>query len=274
MLGVVAILKNQEEFELQRAKEEGREPRVYHGVFSTHPENDARLQEVIGAADQFKNPNARQTDPEKFLKLMDGVTFGDSESQGIIRGNHFYHKGLDFTVTFPDSWRMENQPTQLVSIRSDNNAAIIMSLDELQSGESAAQYLRRKFGNLKNGQNLGGGAFTGLASGKTPFGESVFRVTSVPHGENVFIIAGFAKGSRPDQQFIQVAESIRRLKPDEQKLATAKRIRLVRAKPGDTFSKLAQDSDIDKYAVEQLRLLNGMYPDGEPEPGQLIKIIK
>ena len=43
MLDVVEILKDQEEFEIQRAREDGREPRVYHGVYSTHPSNDLRL---------------------------------------------------------------------------------------------------------------------------------------------------------------------------------------------------------------------------------------
>ena len=47
MLGVVGILKDQEEYEKQRAREEGREPRTYHGVFATHPRNDQRLQEVV-----------------------------------------------------------------------------------------------------------------------------------------------------------------------------------------------------------------------------------
>ncbi|MFK8016091.1 MAG: M48 family metalloprotease, partial [Gammaproteobacteria bacterium] len=34
MIDVVTILKNQELFELERAEKEGREPRVYHGVFA------------------------------------------------------------------------------------------------------------------------------------------------------------------------------------------------------------------------------------------------
>ena len=44
MLDVVGILKDQEEFEKQRAREENRAPRNYHGVFASHPKNDTRLQ--------------------------------------------------------------------------------------------------------------------------------------------------------------------------------------------------------------------------------------
>ncbi|HED18952.1 MAG TPA: peptidase M48 Ste24p, partial [Gammaproteobacteria bacterium] len=46
MLEVIGVLKNQEQFEQQRAREEKREARAYHGVFATHPDNDKRLQEV------------------------------------------------------------------------------------------------------------------------------------------------------------------------------------------------------------------------------------
>ncbi len=54
MIEVIGVLKNQELFERQRASAEGREARAYHGVFASHPENDRRLQEVVGEAEQLK----------------------------------------------------------------------------------------------------------------------------------------------------------------------------------------------------------------------------
>ena len=68
MLKVVEILKDQEDFDKQLAKEEGREPRAYHGTFSTHPANDKRLQEVVGAANRIKTAATREAGREKFLK--------------------------------------------------------------------------------------------------------------------------------------------------------------------------------------------------------------
>ena len=75
MLKVVEILKDQEDFDKQLAKEEGREPRAYHGTFSTHPANDKRLQEVISAADRINTAATREAGREKFLRYMDGVTY-------------------------------------------------------------------------------------------------------------------------------------------------------------------------------------------------------
>ncbi len=67
MIDVIGILKNQEQFEVQQAKEEGREPHVYHGVFASHPSNDQRLQQVVGAANQYKKPNAARVERDGFL---------------------------------------------------------------------------------------------------------------------------------------------------------------------------------------------------------------
>ncbi len=50
MIDVVRLLKNQEMFEVARAREENRKPSIYHGVFASHPDNDQRLSEVVKAA--------------------------------------------------------------------------------------------------------------------------------------------------------------------------------------------------------------------------------
>ena len=63
MIDVVRLLKNQELFEIARAREEKREPRVYHGVFASHPDNDQRLHEVVKAADKLKGGPTDNLDP-------------------------------------------------------------------------------------------------------------------------------------------------------------------------------------------------------------------
>lgn len=54
MTKVIGVLKNQELFAKERAKQEGREAQTYHGVFASHPKNDKRLRTVIDAANQYR----------------------------------------------------------------------------------------------------------------------------------------------------------------------------------------------------------------------------
>ena len=58
------------------------------------------------------------------------------------------------------------------------------------------------------------------------------------------------------------------------KVAESQKIKLITAKKRDTFASLAKSSPLSSYPEEQLRLLNGMYPEGEPVPGQPIKIVE
>jgi predicted Zn-dependent protease len=274
MLGVVGILKDQEEFDLRHAREEGRQPRAYHGVFSTHPRNDQRLQEVVRAAEEFRIADARHSDPDAFLELMNGVTFGNSENQGMLYNNNFYHKGLDLAMTFPSNWQVANQPTRLVALNQGQNSAILVGLDDIGSASSPEQFLRENFQNLRNGESIDQDSYTAVTQGKTPFGQGPVRVAAVFHGNNVLVINGFARNGLPDRDFFQTVKSVRRLNTEELQLATEKKIRLVRTKNGDSFARLAEKSSLTRYAEDQLMLLNGLYPDGEPEPGQLIKIIQ
>jgi len=274
MLGVVGILKDQEAFELQQAKEEGREPRAYHGLFSTHPRNDQRLQEVVRAAEKFKIPNARRSDPETFLALMDDVTFGNSEDQGVLRDNHFYHKPLDLVIHFPQGWKVDNQPTQLVALNSAQDAAMLVQLRQPGKATTPQQFLRNNFKNLRSGQAVGGDGYAAVTDAKTPFGQGPVRVAAVFHQDNVLVVSGFARSGLPDRAFFETVESVRELNNAEQKLASARRIKTVRTRPGDTIRSLAARSNIDRHAEDQLRLLNGLYPDGEPVPGQLVKLVQ
>ncbi|MEE9551515.1 MAG: M48 family metalloprotease, partial [Gammaproteobacteria bacterium] len=96
MLRVIRVLKNQELFETQLAKAEGREPRIYHGLFSTHPDNDTRLQGVIAHAGKFQKTQSSYTGREGFMEKIDGMVFGDNTREGILRGLKFYHPDLGF----------------------------------------------------------------------------------------------------------------------------------------------------------------------------------
>jgi len=275
MIGVIGILKNQELFAAERARAEGREPQGYHGLFSTHPKNDTRLQGVIKAAEKYRDTGKPVPDDGEFLRLTDGMAYGESESQGITRGNKFYHKGLNLFVEFPEGWRLQNSASQFVAIAPDGNQAIIMKMDRLQ--DQPAQYLSAKFPNFRDGRNLSTAedqAYAGVATVTSGQQQQNVRVSAVARGEQAFVFTGLGKSALPNETFFDVTTSVRRLTSSEQKLATGRKIRLVRAKRGDTVASLAKKSNLDEYAQAQLRLINDLYPDGEPEAGQMIKIIE
>lgn len=274
MIEVVGILKDQEQYELARAREEGRQPRIYHGLFSTHPRNDDRLQTVIRAANELRVPNATPTNKEDFLRLLDGMVFGSSEKEGMVRDNQFFHKPFDLGLTYPNGWKLQNDPTQLVAFNQSQDQVIIVKGGQEAKGMSARDFLQKIAPKATNVQTYGRDGAVGQVAAQTPFGNQTIPIMVMPHKGRMFVFNAFGKNGPPMQQLQQVANSKRPLNAQERKLASEKRIKIIRAKAGDTFEALAARTSIEKYPVEQLRLLNGQYPNGQPTAGQLVKIVQ
>ena len=287
MIDVIGILKNQEEFEKERAAKEGREPRVYHGVFATHPSADTRLQQVVAAANRYKKNGAKpgRINRAPYLAQLDGVVFGDSVDQGIRRDNFFYHEPLDFALVFPQGWRLGNEPASVTAISPARDAAMEIRLVPLKKGEQLTprQILGKKLklSRLKQERTLPGTPlpnYSAIARITTPFGRRDARISVVLYAGKAYAFFGAAKTDELlkiyDASFIAVASSLHALTPREKKFARGLRIRIVKASPGMRFASLAQESPIPGYPERLLRLVNAKYPKGEPRVGQQIKLIR
>ncbi len=273
MLQVIGVLKDQEEFSKQRARDKGKTPSSYHGVFSTHPDNDSRLQEVVRAAKKYENPLAVQTDREEFMKFANGMVYGHSESQGIIRDNKFYHSDLNLKAQFPASWQLKNLPDKLLAISPDQSQ-LIQFLPGDKNATNPEAFLKKNFAQLQQGQRIEGNAFAGVTPLDTPWGKRPGRVAAISLNNSMYVLMAVGKQQVPSESFFDTLLSIDPLSKKDRKLAKSKRIKVVRARAGDTYAKLAKYATLEKYEVEQLRLLNADYPNGEPTAGELIKIVE
>jgi len=283
MLKVIEVLKDQEEFDAQLAKEEGREPRAYHGLFSTHPANDKRLQEVVGAASQLQVSSNPRINRGALLRQLEGVPFGDSEADGIRRENRFYHRELNIALEFPVGWRLENLPDRLVAVAPANSGMMVVTVQDLNRRISPLDFLTRRLGlkNLRNGEEIQDGGmvgYTAITDIRTPYGQRPARYIVIYHNNKALVFTGIAKDAREphryDQAFLNTARSFHTLTSAERKLARAKRLHMIRTDGSTRFNDLARRSPISHHPAEQLRLLNGLYPSGEPRSGQQIKVVR
>jgi len=64
------------------------------------------------------------------------------------------------------------------------------------------------------------------------------------------------------------------MRQDEQQFAEAQRIEVVKVDSNDSYSSWATKTRISNSPMQQLRLLNGDYPNGELKPGQLAKRVR
>lgn len=283
MLDVIRVLKDQESFEVRAARAEGREPNVYHGLFSTHPDNDTRLKEVVGHASKYHDPARAYRGRDVFLQETDGMIFGDSPREGILRDRHFYHPDLGFTLLLPQDWNVTNRPDQLLITAPGGAAIMQVAVEDINKRISPREFMVSRLGlkSLSKDQALnihGNEAHTGLAPINTSFGQRMARFTVIYFDNRAYILVGVAReanaAAKYDQEFLSTAQSFHAMTENEKRLAQPLRLKVIQAEPGDSFSQLAKQSPLKTYAEEQLRLINARYPDGQIEPGMAVKIIQ
>lgn len=286
MLDVISVLKNQEVFEKELAQSEGREARIYHGVFSTHPDNDQRLQEVVGTAQILSETtaSANYVGHEEYMSFMDKLIYGDSPREGILRGRRFFHKELGFSMSFPKQWNVSNKSTRILLTALGGDAFIQISAEDINKKLSPRNFIIQRMGlnNLSNESSLninGLEAYTGISvinSGQG--GSQPTRFTVIYFKQRAYIIAGRSRVANAldkyDQAILDTAKSFHELTKNEEALAKPLRLKVVQADDETRFSDLAKQSPLENQAESQLRLLNAKYPDGEPKEGTLLKVIE
>lgn len=281
MIDVVGILKNQEAFEKALAKAENRKSRIYHGVFSSHPDNDKRLQEVVAAAKVFKKKQNRSIKEKEFLNRLNGMTYGPSADEGVIRNHTFYHPDLGFVIALPKDWHYANQKTRFLAENKTKDAIWQLTTQKLDKKISPLQLIntlsKNKATNIDVINNGTISSATAIAPAKTSWGTKNSRITVHILKNQAYIISGSAKTDaqfkKLDAEFLRLGKSFHEISAEERSQAKPQRIKIISAKSTDTYEHLASTSVINKNALEQLRLLNDMFPKGQPATGQLIKII-
>ncbi|SEO80563.1 M48 family metalloprotease [Nitrosovibrio sp. Nv6] len=279
MIKVIGVLKNQELFDIEVAKQEGREPRRYHGIFATHPDNDTRLQEVVGEAKQYVQPGAVDDGRKEFLRHTKGMIFGDSANQGIVRDNTFQHKELGFTLSFPPEWRIRNKPDEVVAISPDGDALMVLSLFDSVRG-SPADLARERFRLGLSSEvfsTTNNGLPVAIVTSTTQEGMP-FKAGVIYHDNKAYLLAGrgdsTAAFDRHRSAISSAIESFRALSDTEKESIKALEIGTITATKGLSYAELARESPLGVNAENYLRLLNGQYPEGEPVSGQIIKIVR
>ena len=284
MINVIGVLKHQEEFEIKRATAENRPPRIYHGVFASHPSADKRLQQVVGEADRFKTLSTPVSARAEYLKQIDNLLFGEAARGGVRRGNHYYHRDFNFALSLPEGWEIEFDSYHVLRAVSRDKQAKLQIESEVQAPElTAKEFLnaRMKVSELDQAGPVKGQAltsYTGVVPESPTLGTNKTRAAVVYFNNRHFLFQGTAQDPGAfavnDPLFLATARGLRALTDKEKRLAGGLRLRTARATTGDTFATLAQKSAQVPYSESILRLINNLFPDGEPKAGELIKIIE
>ena len=245
---------------------------------STHPDPGNRAQVAHKKAAELPPGSLANTrvNRNEFLRLLDGMMFGENPRLGYFRGARFLHPDLRFEITLPSGWKNMNLPEAVVSQSTDESAQIQLTLAE----GSPAQVLQQLLGQqgitvTQRGQTTINGfpAVTATFDAQTESGVIKGVSVALQYANRTYLLIGITTeaGARRYMSAIENAMRSFRALTDPALInvqgATVQLVTLPDAMTGQAFTQRYPSS----VPAEQIYVINGMTAGTNLPRGMLLK---
>lgn len=249
---------------------------------STHPLPEDRVEKVAAVADAARTSASTRVNAEDFQRRLDGLVFGDSREQGILRGRDFLHPILRFALQFPQGWQVQNGAQQVVAQpEGDQPMAVMMEIID-GGGRNPAQAGRARMQQAEMVERAGESttinglpAFVGVYTGGQGNQAIAARVAFISHAGRLYQVAGVAAEgafNQADQAFRQVIGSFRGMSAAEADRVQPARIDFYTVRSGDTWASIAERSG-GAVTASALAIMNAASPSSTPRAGSRIRVV-
>lgn len=187
-----------ETFERMSAGGEDRLPQW----LSTHPDPGNRVQRTEARVAALP-PGAlagSRVNRDGYLRLVDGLVFGEDPRQGFFQGAVFLHPELRFRLDFPEGWKARNGLSAVTAMSPQQDAQLQLTL----AGTTEPSQALRAFLGQQGVSELAGATGTGRVNGlpaasaafaaQTEQGTLGGMVMFVSHGGNTYQVVGLTAG--------------------------------------------------------------------------------
>ena len=109
---------------------------------STHPDPVNRFNKVHEMSDAYQaelGAKNLKIGRDSYLRMIDGLTYGDDPKQGYVKYNTFFHPELKFHFPVPPEWQVVNTPQMVQMASTDGKALMLMTLSQQKTLQAAAQ---------------------------------------------------------------------------------------------------------------------------------------
>lgn len=258
---------------------------------STHPNPGERYETVHQLADTWKKGHAGAklaVNRDQYLKLIEGLTYGEDPRQGFVEGSTFYHPDLKFQFPIPTGWAHQNSPEQFQMAPKDGKALLLLTTaagTDLQAAATA--YTNQMKLQVTDSRQLTIGGFPALAvqadqagqadSQTGQAGASTVRTlcTFIQDGKNIYALVGAsspADFASYAPTFAGAAQGFQRLTDREKLNRQPEKIALKSAKQTTTLSEFLRTNGVPDNRHEEMAILNGMQLTDRIGNGALVKV--
>ncbi|GAB3707522.1 M48 family metalloprotease [Spirosoma flavus] len=261
---------------------------------STHPDPGNRFNKVHEMAKEYQaqNPATYKSDRESYLRMIDGIIYGEDPKQGFVENNVFYHPELKFQFPVPSGWQHQNSPAQFQMAPKDGKSAMILMPAKGNSLDEAAQNLVKELSLnvLENSKTTINGipAFVLVSQQKqqqqqgqpqqTPDPKTTLQIGTwlIQYNGAIYALHGLSSAADFNNSFNafrQVATNFRSLNDPDKLNRKPERVVIKTAPRDGTFQEIMTALGMPAKRVEELGVLNSLKAADRVTRGSAIKII-
>lgn len=251
--------------------------------FSTHPEPEDREATTYRLAKEWRKklpPTTFRVAREPYLKLIDGIVFGEDPRQGFVEHGFFYHPGLDFQFPVPENWQVNNTPQEIQIVNKKQDAAILFTVSKEPSARKAAdKFLTNTSGRLiRSNFTRVHGMPAEIRISDVTQEQGTLRVLSyfIEKNQKVFVFHGFCKRNKFDKYFNTFKHTMSnfdRLRNKKAKAVKPVRVKIITVKRNSKLETILKKHPSKKLTINQLTIMNGMELTTLVKAGEKIKVL-
>ena len=279
-------------FQTLSREQEAKGGQAVPDFLSTHPNPADRYAVVHREADAWKVKNAGPkplaVNRDQYLRLIDGLVYGEDPKQGFVENNVFYHPDLKFRFPIPAGWKSQNSPSQFQMADPAGKALLILLPAPGATPEEAVQAIARQMSlqatEAPRPTTINGFpalVFVADQVKQDPqSGQQVAGVRVLGHviqdGKSLYAFLGVsAPADFPAYapQFSSVAEGFARLTEPDKLNRQPERIRIKKLTLRSNLEKALRTAGIPEKRFNELAILNGMQLNEQVNAGSLLKLV-
>ncbi len=259
-------------------------------MLSTHPDPGDRFTKVGQMAKkwQAKDPGKKyHVNRDSYLKMIDGLIYGEDPRQGYKADNKFFHPELKFEFPVPQNWQLVNSPSQVQMGDKEGKAMMVLKLAQGQNLDQAAQtFISENKLTLNTSQNKTVGGYKAVrmeASQPSQADQSgnqspelkiltyfyqadniIYQLLGVTKGTDYFTFSGTFENTM--RNFKKLTDPARiNVKPD--------RIKVVKVRNSGALRNILKSFNTPDDRLEEIALLNSMMLNDNIPAGMSIKVL-
>lgn len=263
---------------------------------STHPDPIDRNKKTEALATEWQRKSTGKrfvVNRNSYLRMIDGLIYGEDPRQGYVENDVFYHPELKFEFPVPGRWTLQNTPAQVQMTPKDGKALMIFTLAPEKTLSAAASATLKQF-ELKEisrkNTTANGFSIVELIAEQVPKQQQGQQqqqqqqqppvktmIHLIQYGNIIYKFIGLSL--KPDfnnykSTFHRSMQNFKKLTDANKLNKKPERIRIETIRKSGTFKAALRALNIPADRHEELAILNGMQLNGPVTKGMLIKTVK